>query len=86
MATIQSRELVAAIADVSEGHCPLCHVALITYDGRACCSCGGCSYVLEGERFTMTTCELHPAVRCERWETVCSERSSRELPFSRWKR
>ena len=24
----------------------------------------------EGARFEMTTCELHPAVRCEHWEEV----------------
>jgi hypothetical protein len=35
-----------AIAGVAEGFCPLCHVALITHDGRACCPCGGCSYRL----------------------------------------
>jgi hypothetical protein len=61
-------ELSAAIADVAEGFCPLCRVPLITHDGRACCPCGGCSYRLEGERFEMTTCELHPGVRCEHWE------------------
>jgi hypothetical protein len=62
------------MADVSEGFCPLCRVALIVHDGRACCPCGGCSYRLEGERFEMTTCELHPAVRCEHWEAVWARR------------
>ena len=62
-----------AIADVSEGHCPLCHVALITHDGRAFCPCGGCSYRLEGEEFEMTTHGLDwlsEATRCR-----CSRRS-----------
>ena len=58
------------MADVSESYCPLCHVALITHDRRACCPCGGCSYVLDREQFTMGTCELHPAVRCEHWLEV----------------
>jgi hypothetical protein len=62
--------IVGAVADVSEGFCPLCHVALITHDGRTCCPCGGCSYRLEGERFEMTTCDLHPAVRWEHWQEV----------------
>jgi hypothetical protein len=62
-----SPDLADAIADVSEGYCPLCHVALIAHCGRACCPCGGCSYRLESERFEMTTCELHPAVRYEHW-------------------
>jgi hypothetical protein len=53
---MRSPEIAAAIADVAEGFCPLCHVALITHDGRACCPCGGCSYRLEGERFEMTIC------------------------------
>jgi hypothetical protein len=30
-----SPELTDAIGDVSEGHCPLCHVTLITHDGGA---------------------------------------------------
>jgi hypothetical protein len=59
-----------AISYVGEGFCPLCYVALVVHDGRACCQCGGCSYRLEGEKFEMTTCELHPAVRCEHWEAV----------------
>jgi hypothetical protein len=67
---MRSPEISAAIADVAEGFCPLCHVALITHDGRACCPCGGCSYRLEGERFEMGTCELPPAVRCEHWLEV----------------
>jgi uncharacterized Zn finger protein (UPF0148 family) len=78
---MSGQEVFAAIADVSEGHCPLCHVALITHDGRACCPCGGCFYRLDGERFEMTTCELHPVVRCEHWVKVWQERSGRELPF-----
>ncbi len=70
---MSGQEVFAAIADVSEGFCPLCHVALITHDGRACCPCGGCSYKLEGERFEMMTCERHPAVRCEHWVKVWNE-------------
>jgi hypothetical protein len=38
---MESQDLADAIADVAEGFCPLCHVALITHDGRACCPCGG---------------------------------------------
>jgi hypothetical protein len=64
---VTARETAEAMADVSEGFCPLCHVALIAHDGRACCPCGGCSYRLEGERFEMTTCERHPAIMCEHW-------------------
>jgi uncharacterized Zn finger protein (UPF0148 family) len=67
---MRSPEIADAIADVSEGHCPHCHIPLITHDGRGCCPCGGCSYRLEVERFEMTTCELHPAVRCEHWDEV----------------
>jgi hypothetical protein len=63
---------VHVIADVAEGFCPLCRVALLAHDGRACCPCGGCSYRLEGEKFEMTICELHPAVRCEHWQIVWS--------------
>jgi hypothetical protein len=50
-----SPDIADAIADVAEGFCPLCRVALITHAGRACCPCGGCSYRLKGERFEMTT-------------------------------
>lgn len=63
-------DIADAIADVAEGFCPLCHIALISHDGRACCPCGGCSYRLEGERFEMTTCELHPPTKCEHWQAV----------------
>jgi hypothetical protein len=30
----------------------------------------GGSYGLAGKTFEMSTCELHPAVRCEHWEAV----------------
>jgi hypothetical protein len=30
----------------------------------------GGSYGLAGETFEMSTCELHPAVRCAHWEAV----------------
>ena len=62
-----SPDIADAIADVAEGFCPLCHGELIIHDGRACCPCGGCSYRLERDRFEMTTCDVHPAVRCEHW-------------------
>jgi hypothetical protein len=62
-----------AMADVGEGFCPLCRVQLVPHNGRACCPCGGCSYWMQGERFEMTTCELHPVVRCEHWHSVWSE-------------
>jgi hypothetical protein len=42
----------------------------VSHDDRACCPCGGCSDKLDGEQFEMTTCELHPAVRCEHWLEV----------------
>lgn len=70
---MRSPELVTAIADVSEGHCPLCHVALIIHDDRACWPCGGCSYRLEGKRFDMTTCDVHPPKQCEHWQEVWSQ-------------
>jgi hypothetical protein len=55
-----SQDLADAIADVAEGFCPICHVLLITHDGRACCPCGGCSYMLEGERFESLRGALWP--------------------------
>lgn len=67
-------EVAGAIADVAEGFCPLCHVALTSHDGRACCPCGGCSYRLDAERFEMSTCDRHPSVRCEHWEAVWDAR------------
>lgn len=68
------QEVLAAIADAAEGFCPLCRVALIPHDGRACCPCGGCSYRLEGEKFEMMTCQQHPAVHCEHWHAVWEDR------------
>ncbi len=64
---------VTIAARTSPGFCPFCHVALITHDGRACWTRGGRSYVLEGERFTMGTCELHAAVQCDHWQEVWRE-------------
>jgi hypothetical protein len=67
---VRTAAIAEALAVVAEGHCPLCHVALIVHADRACCPCGGCSYRLEGERLEMIPREGHPAVRCEHWETV----------------
>jgi hypothetical protein len=58
------------LADVAEGFCPLCSVALITHDGQACCPCGGCTYRLEGDRLEMTSCDLHLPKRCEHWLAI----------------
>jgi hypothetical protein len=62
--------LQQTIAHVSEGFCPLCRVALVTHDGRACCPCGGCSYRLDGNRLEMGVCDSHPPRRCEHWLTI----------------
>jgi hypothetical protein len=66
--------VASTIADVSEGFCPLCRVRLIAHDGQACCPCGGCSYKLEGNTLELTTCQLHPPVRCQHWIRVMNER------------
>src|SRR5215472_13068440 len=38
---VLNREAAAAMADVVEAHCPLCHVRLVVHDDRACRLCGG---------------------------------------------
>lgn len=64
-----------AMATTGEGYCPLCQVALIIHDDRACCPCGGCSYRVDGDRLEMlSSCDLHPAHNCVHWETVWEAR------------
>jgi hypothetical protein len=60
----------SAILDVVEGFCPLCQVALIRHDERACCPCGGCSFRVDGLSLLMTSCANHPAKDCEHWQVV----------------
>jgi hypothetical protein len=67
-----------AMADISEGHCTLCRVSLITHDRRACCPCGGCSYRVNAGGIEMLTCPVHPPVRCEHWEAVWALMSPRD--------
>jgi uncharacterized Zn finger protein (UPF0148 family) len=67
-----SRDDVARIlADVAEGHCPLCRTPLLVHDGRACCLCGGCSFRVSEQRFEMLSpCAAHPIRICEHWQAV----------------
>jgi len=58
------------VADIAEGFCPLCRVALIRHEGRGCCPCGGCTYRLEGDRLEMSSCDVHPPKRCDHWREI----------------
>ena len=64
------RDVQLSLAEVAEGFCPLCWVALTTHDDRACCPCGGCSYRLNSDRLEMGVCDAHPPRTCEHWVTI----------------
>ena len=69
MAEPLSRQAEAALRDVAEGACPLCHVGLTIHDDRACCPCCGDSYRAGPNRLEMRKCAEHGR-DCEHWEAV----------------
>jgi hypothetical protein len=59
----------AAIADVSEGSCPLCKVGLVIHDARGCCPCCGDTFKTSLGRLEMRQCDQHGR-DCQHWDAV----------------
>lgn len=81
------RGIQQTFADVAEGFCPLCHVALITHDGRGCCPCGGCTYRLAVGLLEMSSCHLHAPKRCDHWQAIwhrIEERAASSQSGTNW--
>lgn len=59
-----------AIGLLGDRACPLCHVQLITHDGRACCSCCGTTHLESSDRLEMNECPVHRQRDGEHWEEI----------------
>jgi hypothetical protein len=74
VATVRE-EAERAIDWVIEAHCPLCQVALVVHDGRACCPCCGDSYVARSNHLDVMKCPVHGQV-CHHRADVWAESES----------